>query len=395
MAIEKLSPDLLFTGEGEFLPDKVLICDSGKILDIVDVASIDPSEIHFLRGILCPGFINTHCHLELSHMAGLIPTGTGLLPFLQSVVGYRDFEQEVIDEAIHVQDEAMYNAGISAVGDISNKTDTLPVKSRSPIRYYTFVEMFDFLQPSMTAQTIEQYQKVHESFSLKKGKNKVSFAPHAPYTVTTSLFEFIRKHNQPGSTVSIHNQETNHENLLFRKNKGDFHSFYQSFGFALEHFNATGKSSIHYAIEHLDPSQKILFVHNTTTNKEDIVAAQSWNNKVYWTTCPNANLYIENSLPDYKAFLETGAVMTIGTDSLSSNWQLSVLEEIKTINKYKSFIPLNVLFQWATSNGAKALGWEDELGTFKKGTRPGIVLVDCNLQGKKPDISKASAVRMG
>ncbi|HMQ06255.1 MAG TPA: amidohydrolase family protein [Saprospiraceae bacterium] len=395
MAIEKLSPDLLFTGEGEFLSDKVLISDSGKILDITEVSSFDPSEIHFIKGILCPGFVNTHCHLELSHMAGLIPTGTGLLPFLQSVVGYRDFEQELIDDAIQIQDEAMYNAGISAVGDISNKTDTLPVKSRSPIRYYTFVEMFDFLQASMTAQTIQQYQKVHESFSLKKGKNKVAYAPHAPYTVTNRLFEFIRNQNETGSTVSIHNQETIHENLLFRKNKGDFHSFFQFFGFTLEHFHHTGKSSIHYAIEHLDPRQNILFVHNTTTRKEDIVTAHNWNNKVFWATCPNANLYIENSLPDYSAFIDTQAVMTIGTDSLSSNWQLSVLEEIKTIYKYKSFIPLHVLFQWATSNGAKALGWKDELGSFKKGTRPGMVLIDCKLQGNKIDISKASVVRLG
>jgi cytosine/adenosine deaminase-related metal-dependent hydrolase len=69
-------------------------------------------------------------------------------------------------------------------------------------------------------------------------------------------------------------------------------------------------------------------------------SANMWNKNIFWATCPNANLYIENRLPDYKIFLDADAIVTIGTDSLTSNWQLSIWEEIKTIRKYQSFVKL-------------------------------------------------------
>jgi cytosine/adenosine deaminase-related metal-dependent hydrolase len=67
----------------------------------------------------------------------------------------------------------------------------------------------------------------------------------------------------------------------------------------------------------------------------------------------------------------------IGTDSYASNWQLNMLEEIKAIQKETAnSIPLVEVLQWATINGAKALQMDDKLGSFEKGKRPGIVLID-------------------
>ena len=142
--------------------------------------------------------------------------------------------------------------------------------------------------------------------------------PHAPYTVSPDLFKFINENNQSGQTISIHNQETPDENELFNTGTGAFVDFYKSFGFSLDHFNTTGKSSIHYTLDHLKPEFKTIFVHNTMTTREDIYSALSWNQQCFWATCPNANLYIENRLPDYKVFTETNAKVTIGTDSLTS-----------------------------------------------------------------------------
>ncbi|HQV66448.1 MAG TPA: amidohydrolase family protein, partial [Saprospiraceae bacterium] len=95
--------------------------------------------------------------------------------------------------------------------------------------------------------------------------------------------------------------------------------------------------------------------------------------QIFWATCPNANLYIENKLPDYQIFRDADAKVTIGTDSLTSNWQLSIWEEIKTIRKYQSYIPLEELLTWATINGAEALSYEDRLGSFEVGKTPGIL----------------------
>ena len=125
----------------------------------------------------------------------------------------------------------------------------------------------------------------------------------------------------------------------------------------------------------MDPAQRTLFIHNTLSSSEDISAAQRWSDNVYWATCPNANLFIENRLPNYKYFIDAGARMTIGTDSLTSNWQLSILEEMKTISKYQSYVSFDLLLQWATLNGAEALGMDHLFGSFDPGKTPGILLL--------------------
>lgn len=372
--MRKISATKIFPVTGPSIEDGVVIVDEGKIVKLDKLKNHDTSTIEYFDGYLVPGFINTHCHLELSHMKAKVATGTGLIPFISSVVKFRDIEQELIDEAIKQADAEMYKNGIVAVGDISNKADTATTKSNSLISYYTFLEMFDFLQPSMTADTIRQYKKAFKLQS-EEGTNKKNFVPHAPYTVTQDLFEFIRENSPEECTISIHNQETEAENLLFEQKEGAFLDFYNSFEMPLDDFKAIGNTSIHYAMQHMDPTKRSLFVHNTMSSADDIIKAHEWSDHVYWATCPNANLYIENRLPDYQKFIDNKARMTIGTDSLTSNWQLSILDEMKTIAKYQSYVPFESLLTWATINGAKALGYESRLGSLEEGKSPGLNLL--------------------
>jgi len=331
---------------------------------------------------LVPGFINTHCHLELSHMKGKVATGTTLIPFISSVVQFRELPQEKILAAIQAGDEEMYQAGIVAVGDISNKADTASQKAKSKINYYTFVECFDFLQEDWATKTYQEYQAVYQAHSNKNG-NKKSYVPHAPYSVSKNLFQLINQGNPDDCTVSLHNQETPDENLFFQKKEGQFLDFYKNFDISIEAFQPTGQPSINYALEHMNPTCKTLLVHNTMSTAADIELAQQWNPNCYWATCPNANLFIENRLPNYQHFLDTNAKVTIGTDSLTSNWQLSILEEMKTIQKYQSYVPFETILQWATLNGAEALGYEQELGSIAIGKKPGLLLL--NMKGGQLD----------
>ena len=377
--MRKISADYIFPVSTAPIKEGVLILDDdGQILDLSERSNHDPASLEIHKGVLVPGFVNTHCHLELSHMKGKVDTGTGLIPFIKNVVTFRDIPMEEIMDAIEKGDRQMQEEGIVAVGDISNKKDTAVVKEKSAIRYYTFVEMFDFLQEGNAQATFEQYQTVFEGQS-NGNSNQKSFVPHAPYTVSKALFEFVRKHNDVNSTISIHNQETPEEDSLFLKKEGDFLSFYGNFGIPLDAFEATGKKSIYYAMENMNPACRTLFVHNTETGAEDIQAAQQWSDKVFWATCANANLYIENRLPNYQFFIDNNAKMTIGTDSLTSNWRLSILDEMKTITKYQSYVPFETLLKWATLNGAEALGFEKDFGSFEKGKKPGVNLL--NLEG--------------
>ena len=374
--MKKISADYIYPVTSEPIKDGVIILDdAGKILAMERSQDHEDASLEKYNGIIIPGFINTHCHLELSHMRGKVGTGTGLIPFISDVVKFRDFPEEEIMDAIRRADEEMYKDGIVAVGDISNKTDTAAQKSTSKIHYYTFVEMFDFLNSDWTDKEFEKYMAVFTGQAGSNG-NKKSVVPHAPYTVSTQLFQKINGVNKVGQTVSIHNQETTAENELFETGKGNFLTFYENFGIPLNNFVPIQKPSIHYAIDQMDPLCKTLFVHNTMTTSEDIKAANAWSSNVYWATCPNANLYIENRLPNYQAFLDTQARMTIGTDSLTSNWQLSIFEEMKTIARFKSYVSFQTLLKWATINGAAALGYEQTLGSLEIGKTPGLVLLE-------------------
>jgi len=380
----KISADFIFDGIS-FHKKSALILEGDTV---VGIETKQTSDQHY-DGLLMPGFINTHCHLELSHMVNKVSTGTGLLPFLRSVVSMRDVDHNIVLEAIALQDNYMWQNGIQAVGDISNKADTSRVKIESPIEYYTFVEMFDLLQPGFTDQSFDQYEEVYRQFSMD-GHRNFSAVPHAPYTVTKGLFEKINGLNSNLRTISIHNQETTHEDDYFLRKSAGFTDFYQAIGIDDSPFEATGKHSIYYAMDHMDPNQKTLFVHNTLTQEKHIHDAHKWSENVFWATCANANLYIENRLPDYQIFLDHDAKMTVGTDSLTSNWQLSILEELKTIQKYNSFIPIEKLLQWATKNGAEALGF-DHLGSFENGKKPGVIFLE-NFDGENLQHSRVKRV---
>jgi len=373
--MQKFGATYVHTVTGKIIKNGVITVDNqGVITDISSLKGKVPKQLDFYEGgHIVPGFINTHCHLELSHMKGLVDTGTGLIAFIGKVVTMRDFPQKQIDAAIIRAEKEMIRNGIVAVGDISNQVDTLAQKAKGNLRYYTFVELFDLLQGNVD-KTMAQYQPVFDAIDLPKGHRK-SYVPHAPYSVSDALFEKIQTLNPQNATVSIHNQELAAEDEFFEKKQGGFVDFYKGFGLSIKSFRKTGKKSIYKAMENLNPKSRTLFVHNTLTQKEEIQAAHKWSKNVFWATCPNANLYIENRLPNYQAFINEKARMTIGTDSLTSNWKLSILEEMKTIAKYNSYIPFETLLAWATINGARALGMQKELGSIEIGKKPGLNLL--------------------
>ncbi|WP_170067718.1 amidohydrolase family protein [Neolewinella xylanilytica] len=386
--------DYVFPISSAPIRNGIIVTDeSGHIRDVIDPAkgsggkaSLGPentapaSAPKKIEGVLVPGFVNAHCHLELSHLQGKSQTGKTLLPFLVDVVTLRETDPEVIEAAIREQDRLMWEGGIQAVGDICNKPDTAATKRKSPIRYYSFVEMFDFLQEERAQASFELYLPAYEQQPEPK-----SAVPHAPYTVSEALYQKINALNTDNETVSIHNQETAAEDELFQTGAGEFRSFFEGFGTSLDGFNAPGTPSLYHAIQHMDPGKRTLFVHNTLTSPEAILAAEAWGDRgVYWVTCPNANLYIENRLPRYDRFLDAGVKVCVGTDSLTSNWQLSIVEELKTIARFQSYVPFASLLRWATLNGAEALQFDDELGSLEVGKRPGLVALT-GLSGADPD----------
>ncbi|MEY4778515.1 MAG: hypothetical protein RIS13_1263 [Bacteroidota bacterium] len=385
MNYRKFQADKIFTGF-EFLdPGHVLIMDEdGKVMEIL--AEMDAGEgIERYRGILCPGFINAHCHLELSHLKNTIPPHTGLIPFLLDVVSKRDHDQSLILDCIENAEKEMELEGIVAVGDICNTSITLQSKCNSKIKWNNFIEVLGMKDEKAEANLLH-YEGILDVFNGAATNMKSSLVPHAPYSISNKTFEGIN--NRTGhSIVSMHSQENPAEDELYAKGTGDFIRLFNKLGLAESPFPVSGKSSLQSCLPYFNKQQRMILVHNTFTSAEDIVFALDHAREhlsgVHFCICANANLYIENQMPPIDLLMKHKAEIVLGTDSYSSNWQLSIAAEIRTIRKELPEMPLQRILQWATINGARALERDDALGSFEPGKKPGIVLLDNALQAKK------------
>ena len=381
MAYKKFQSEQLFTGYELLDGDHVLITDQeGKVEEIVAARNAG-DDIQKLPGILSPGLINCHCHLELSHLKNVIPPGTGLIEFLCSVVTKRNFDPLLIQEQIAKAEKEMYDNGIVAVGDTGNTADTAAVKSKSNIYWQNFVEVLSFTDEKAN-ENIKHYETVLQTLNkIQNPKSKIrnSLVPHAPYSISPKTFQLINDLTK-GQIISIHNQENPAEDELYKTGGGDYLRLFKILGVNQSPFPITGKSSIRSCLPYFQNGQTILLIHNTYMSEEDILWTNSYASEnhleLVYCFCPNANLYIENKLPQIDLYINHNCQVVLGTDSYSSNWQLSMAKEVKAIHTNYPQIPLPTILQWATINGAKALRWDDILGSFEKGKKPGVTLID-------------------
>ncbi len=396
MSLRKITADYVFPISSPPIKNGILIFDmNGKIVDLLDPAKTaqKPDDVEVFEGLLCPGFVNTHCHLELSWMKGKVPEKTGLADFVVHIEKQKKLrkEEEVL-EAIANADMEMRKNGIVAVGDISNTAYSFPIKSLSPIDYYTFIEVYGSM-PWLATEKSDKATEIHHQLTEIYGL-KGSISPHATYSVSEPLFlkikAFAERHQ---NILSIHHQESEAENHLFKDKSGWIIENMKKVGIDYSWFEATGKSPLESIAGFLPKNNSILLVHNTLSTVSDINFAQNTFENLHWCFCPNANLYIENLLPDLPVFLNKNLKITLGTDSLASNHQLSILAEMKTISAAFPEIPLEEILKWGTLIGANFLNLESKLGSFDKGKIPGINLIPIKNDGKMK-LSKENKVQV-
>jgi aminodeoxyfutalosine deaminase len=337
--------------------NNVLIINNGIVEAIVD-KEMAGDDIKHIEGIVCPGFVNTHCHLELSYLHNKIPTNTGMVDFILAVLQGRATANEIIEEAIAKAEQQMMHNGIVAVGDICNTANTIVQKLNNNLHYTNFIEVSGFVHDA-AQQRFDDGKLVQQQF-LQNNLN-ATIVPHAPYSTSAALHQLIYNHNTSNAVTSLHYNESEAEKAFMINGSGDFLRLYQSLGLDINYWqgNATYQPKAH------------ILVHNVVTDANNIVA----NKNAWYCLCPNANTYIGNGLPNVDALLQSGANICLGTDSLASNTQLSILAEIKTLQQHFTTIKMETLLQWATINGAMALGIEAHYGSFEKGKSGKYVVI--------------------
>ena len=390
----KFTADYIFNGH-KMLPDQqaIITDDKGCILDIVPVQHAG-DEIQQLDGLICPGFINAHCHIELSHLKGSIPEGGGLVNFVQQVITQRKATEEVMQQAINDAAAEMYQSGVVAVGDICNTANSIFHKETSPIYWHNFIEVSGFVD-AVAPKRLAEMEHVYRQFKemderqfpsdnrLPKAKySSTVYSPHSPYSVSKKLFQLLNEQTA-GQLISIHNQECLAENELYQHKTGGFLALYKNLGIDISGFESTGLTSLQSWLPYFTLQQPIILVHNTFTSQADIDFTREYSRRqkngaaIYHCLCINANLYIEQQEPPISLLRANNCNILIGTDSYASNNQLNMLEEIKSIQRAtNNNIPLQEVLGWATINGAKALQMQHAFGSFEKCKQPGIVHID-------------------
>lgn len=339
----------------------------------------DPAaEEHFVEGALIPGFVNTHCHIELSYMWKLFRRGTGMAGFIDQINALRDtasLEEKLSD--IQTWMDRLWQRGVSAMADISNCADSFAIKAASPMYTRTFLEVFG-TEPEDCPAVIRSV-KVLQAEALACGLDAAP-TPHACYTMSPQLLTAASAEGLASGFLSYHSEETPQEEEMLRSGSGPMWENRVRAGMSTP--PVTGTSSLLYFLDRLQQAhpapfdEHILLVHEVCMDQEGIDAVKAAMNHPFIALCPLSNLYIHDALPPVELLRANGMKLTVGTDSLSSNDDLNPVMELFCLQENFPQVPLGELLTWACRNGAEFLGKERELGTLEPGKRPGLALID-------------------
>ncbi len=384
--------DLIITNDGPPITNGIVeVNEEGVIVSVFQDDAFQ--DYKFVESILIPGLVNAHCHLELSHLENKIsPRHNGMAGFIDQIFSQRDNSDfQECTNAMLLQDQKMFEEGIVAVGDISNSAVSIEVKKNSRIHYHTFVEVMGMSAASAQSRFDNGVSLVNQF--VQNNLTNVSLALHAPYSISKKLLQLVNEHLKNNSASSIHINESNDELLFCKSKSGPLKEVFEKYKLPVNDFdNISDESVLIDCVQQLNNASPFILVHNVKTTTSEIEIANSMRAILYWCLCVNANKYITNEVPDLTNYLNDSLRVVIGTDSLASNHQLSVWEELKTISQLNNQIPFEQLIKWATINGACALSLQNKIGKIKPGYAPGLVQV-LNVNVNAPSITNDSYTR--
>lgn len=375
MSVRRIAASYVYTLEAGTIKNGFVEYDDadGTIISTGECSEGDD----IISGALVPGFVNAHCHVELSHLHGKFRKGTGMAGFIDQINELRDWAgRETKIELTRRWMDKMWNDGVSAMADISNDDSSFEVKKSHPLYTRTFLEVFGS-ETEMCEGVMSDVMKLNETASAY-GIDAAP-TPHSCYTMSPQLLSASAAAGLESGFLSYHSQESQEEEDLLMTGTGAMYENRKRSGMSTP--PVTGESSLKYFLDRLAAAcpapydQNILLVHNVCLKQDDIDALKKVMKNPYFAICPLSNIFIHNALPPVELMRKNGLAIAVGTDSLSSNDDLDMVKELACLHEAFPEVPMSEMLEWACLNGARFLGKEDELGSFAPGKRPGIVLV--------------------
>ncbi len=212
-------------------------------------------------------------------------------------------------------------------------------------------------------EKLDDTRRLHKSWHGKAdGRIKVMVAPHAPYTCSPKYLEdIIDLAYELNAGIHIHLSETKKE--------------------VEDSFKTYGKSPIKHVYDLGLFKLPTIAAHCVHVDEEDINILRE--NNVSPVNNPSSNLKLASGFAPIDQMLKAGVNVSLGTDGSSSNNNLNMFEEIhlasivnKAVNMDAVSVPAITALEMATINGAKALLWDDEIGSIEAGKKADLILID-------------------
>ncbi len=363
---------------GELIANPIVEVDGGGVVRSVgcyDPMLIDRMErTEFYAGVMTAGFVNAHCHLELSYMRGVITPHGGFAAFAGSVAQHRgEASEQQRTEAMVAADNEMSRAGVVAVADILNGSSSFPIKARSDIEYVNFAELFGLR--SVDTSAIDPLLSYPSTMAT----------PHSLYSLNDNLLRQVVAMGDVQIPLSIHFMESEAEAELFHR-RGDLYEWYQRVGFECDFLHY--ESPAHRLVSIVPPERSVMLIHNCCVTQYDIdIIMGHFTAPVYWVVCPRSNDFISELLPPVELLRRNNLNICVGTDSLASNHSLSMIEELVALD---TSAPIEEQVSWITRNGASALS-KNYLGDVRVGMKPAINILS-NIDYCKLSLTKGTSV---
>jgi len=359
--------------------------------------------VDFGDAVILPGFINCHSHLELTAMRGFLDRfDDDFSSWLITLTKTR--AEKLSDEDIKIS--AMLGAlegvkaGVTCFGDIGRFGEAgFEALRKNGLRGVLFQET-DFAPDNADAET--QFEKLLEKFSRLKEKEtelvEIGISPHAPYTVSKTLFEKIADYAiAKDIKLTIHAAESVEESNLMQSGEGFFADIYKE-------QRVNWESPRSSTIEYLDKigvlNAKPLLAHCVNISKNDLeIIAQGGSSIAH---CPKSNAKFGHGIAPLERFLDLKIAVGLGSDSMASNNNCDLLEEARfasliarTRSDQKRFIHPREIIETSTIGGAKALGLEEKIGSLEVGKQADVIAISLESVSQKPVHDVYSALVFG
>jgi cytosine/adenosine deaminase-related metal-dependent hydrolase len=374
--------EALVTGDGDVVRDAAVVVDAeGVIVDLGPAGALLPSHagavVERVRGVLLPGLVNAHTHLELSAMRGQVRGGAGFVPWVEQMIGLRaESRPEDDTEAIEQAVADLVAFGTSVVGDVSNSMSAVRPLARHGVVGRVFHEVFGIERGPLEERVAALPKMVEERVGeWPKGELEYTPSPHTLYTTHAEVVRRLaRDARERGSRISLHLSEHAAERRFLEHGDGPIPMWYETrLKLRRDLLEWPGKSPIALADALGALGPHAIGVHLTDARPEELDLVARRGAPVVF--CPRSNLFIETRLPPLLAARSAGILPGLGTDSLASNASLDVLAEARALADRFPTVPARDLVRMATWEGARALGRED-VGRVARGARPGLFAIE-------------------